>query len=80
MDFHGFYFELEKGASPCQTTIVSPKVRFLGDDVAVVTYIRLTQHLAADSEPKTSVFEETRVWQRQNGRWQHVHFHRSDNR
>jgi hypothetical protein len=21
--------------------------------------------------------EETRVWQRQNGRWKHVHFHRS---
>jgi hypothetical protein len=25
----------------------------------------------------TTATEETRVWQRKDGRWQHVHFHRS---
>ena len=26
---------------------------------------------------KGAAFEETRVWQRRDGRWRHVHFHRS---
>ena len=41
--FHRFYFDL--GASPAarNTTIASPVVKFCGDDVAVVAYIRLTQ-------------------------------------
>ena len=33
----------------------------------------------ADGRPETVRFEETRVWQRIGGRWQHVHFHRSAN-
>jgi len=27
--------------------------------------------------PVTIASQETRVWQRQDGRWKHVHFHRS---
>jgi calcium/calmodulin-dependent protein kinase (CaM kinase) II len=54
----------------------SPRVRLLGD-VAVVTYVRLNQRLAADGAPITIGSEETRVWQRLNGNWKHVHFHRS---
>ncbi len=46
-------------------------------DVALVTYTRLSQRASADSPPSTSVFEETRLWQRIDGRWLHVHFHRS---
>jgi calcium/calmodulin-dependent protein kinase (CaM kinase) II len=33
--------------------------------------------VSADGEPVTLGFEETRVWQRQSGKWKHVHFHRS---
>lgn len=46
-------------------------------DVAVVAYFRLTQVVDADGNPGTRGTEETRVWHRQNGRWKHVHFHRS---
>ena len=46
-------------------------------DVAVVTYVRLMQSLSESGTPVTSHFEETRVWQMQQGKWQHVHFHRS---
>jgi calcium/calmodulin-dependent protein kinase (CaM kinase) II len=46
-------------------------------DVAVVAYTRLNQRVDADSSPTTVGFEETRVWQRRDGRWRHVHFHRS---
>jgi calcium/calmodulin-dependent protein kinase (CaM kinase) II len=80
MEFHRFYFDLGGEASARKATISSPHVRLLGDDAAVVSYIRLVQYLAADGEPQTSRFEETRVWERQDGVWRHVHFHRSENR
>ena len=79
MEFHRFYFDLGAGASAKNTTISSPHVRLLGDAAAVVSYIRLVQHLTADGTPQTSRFEETRVWERQDGAWRHVHFHRSAN-
>jgi calcium/calmodulin-dependent protein kinase (CaM kinase) II len=55
--------------------MVSPHVRVMGD-VAVVTYIRLTQRMG-DGGATTAGHQETRVWQRRDGRWRHVHFHRS---
>lgn len=77
MAFHRYYFDLGDGSSPKQTTMASPHVRMLGDDAAVISYARLIQRLDADGAPFTMLTEETRVWQRQDGRWQHVHFHRS---
>jgi calcium/calmodulin-dependent protein kinase (CaM kinase) II len=76
MKFHHYYFNLGGGDGPRNTTLVSPKVRLLGD-VAVVTYVRLTQRINEADSPTTSAFEETRVWQKQDGAWKHVHFHRS---
>jgi len=76
--FHKFYFDLERGGGNRHTTLCSPKVRMLGDGAAVVTYVRLTQFVDDDRQPVTSSFEETRIWQRHDdGRWRHVHFHRS---
>ena len=77
MDFHRFYFDLQSKESPAQTSIIAPHVRRLGDDVTVVSYIRLIQHVSESNLPKTSCFEETRVWQCQDGQWRNVHFHRS---
>ena len=74
--FHRFYFDLGAGLGPYHTTMCSPRVRLMGD-VAVVTYVRLTQRLDAAGQPITSSTEETRVWQRQGDHWKHVHFHRS---
>lgn len=79
MLFHKFYFDLG-GNNPGRTTIASPHVRLLGSEVAVVSYVRLVQRADSESGPQTHHFEETRVWQRQNGNWRHVHFHRSANR
>lgn len=76
MDFHHFYFNLGGVKGAQQTTMVSPRVRVMGD-AAVVTYIRLNQRLNAERQPVTTGFQETRVWQRQAGRWRHVHFHRT---
>jgi hypothetical protein len=74
--FHRFYFDLGGAKRYHQTTMCAPHVRMLGD-VAVVSYVRLNQRVTADRSPITTRFQETRIWQRQEGRWKHVHFHRS---
>lgn len=77
MPFHHYYFELGAAKDPRQVTMASPRVRWLGADAAVVSYVRLVQKIGPDGTPQTAASEETRVWQRQAGRWRHVHFHRS---
>ena len=62
--------------------MASPKVRLLGQnkDVAVVTYIRLTQKSVEGGPAVTKAVEETRVWEKRKDSkagWMHVHFHRS---
>jgi calcium/calmodulin-dependent protein kinase (CaM kinase) II len=76
LDFHRFYFDIGSFRSQHRTTMCSPHVRVLGD-VAVVAYVRLNQRVGDNAAPVTVGFEETRVWHRQDGRWRHVHFHRS---
>ena len=74
--FHRFYFDLGGVHGRHQTTMAAPRVRLLGD-VAVIAYARLVQRLAPDGGSMTVATAETRIWQRQDGRWRHVHFHRS---
>jgi len=76
LEFHRFYFDLGTAEGPRNTSMASAKVRLMGE-VALVTYVRLVQSLDESGAPVTSHFEETRVWQQQEGRWRHVHFHRS---
>jgi calcium/calmodulin-dependent protein kinase (CaM kinase) II len=79
VDFHRFYFEKRGGggggASARQSSISSPSVRLIGD-AAVVTYVRLVQ-IYSEGRYATTAAEETRIWERQDGAWRHVHFHRS---
>ena len=77
MEFHHFYFYLGGSPAPHNVTVCAPHVRFLGQDVAIVAYVRIVQRLGDDGKPVTARSEETRVWQRQAGKWRHVHFHRS---
>ena len=78
---HKFYFDLagetSKGTSHVTTTLASPVVKMLGNDVAVVCYVRLVQKLDAAGSPVVACGEETRVWVRMASGWKHVHFHRS---
>jgi calcium/calmodulin-dependent protein kinase (CaM kinase) II len=76
LEFHRFYFKLGGARDPHQTTMAAPRVQLLGADVAVVTYVRLNQRVG-EGVPTTTATEETRVWHRRDGRWRHVHFHRS---
>jgi calcium/calmodulin-dependent protein kinase (CaM kinase) II len=77
LPFHEFYFKLPGNGTPRQSTMASPDVRVLSDTSAVVTYVRLTQKLDAQGAPVSVRAMETRVWQKQNGTWKHVHFHRT---
>ncbi len=81
LDFHHFYFRLGGGHraavdGPMNITVSTPHVRVMGD-VAVISFIRLVQKLDGSGSPVTARSEETRIWQRQGGRWRHVHFHRT---
>jgi calcium/calmodulin-dependent protein kinase (CaM kinase) II len=76
LGFHRFYFDLGGIHGRHQTTICSPHVRVMGD-VAVVCYARLIQRTGPDGGAVTVATTETRVWQRRDGRWRHVHFHRT---
>lgn len=76
MDFHRYYFKLGAARDPWNTEMARPHVRIMGD-VAVISYVRLNQRTSSDGQPTTRAVEETRVWQKQNGVWKHVHFHRS---
>jgi ketosteroid isomerase-like protein len=81
LPFHEFYFKLSgdaaKPATPATTTIATPVVKMLADDVALVAYVRLVQKLDAAGSPITVASEETRIWKRFATGWKHVHFHRS---
>lgn len=77
MAFHKFYFDLGASEEPRHTTMASPHVRMLGSDAAVVAYVRLVQKLGGDDKPITVATQETRIWQRIDGQWKHVYFHRS---
>ena len=76
LEFHQFYFEGQTSSRTTNTTMAAANVRLMGD-VALVCYTRLTQYFDASNSPMTRAVEETRVWQKINGRWKHVHFHRS---
>ncbi|KAG2440823.1 hypothetical protein HXX76_003678 [Chlamydomonas incerta] len=83
LDFHKYYFTMPS-APPAPdapkphvlNTMASPHVRVVGDSCAVVSYIRLTQKMV-NGAPVTVQAEETRVWEKKNGSWIHVHMHRS---
>ncbi len=79
--FHQTYFpeQPRPPARPGQEptiTISSPYVRLMCE-AAVIAYVRLVQSIDELGCHRTSVSEETRVWQRIGGVWKHVHFHRS---
>ncbi|MDA0334993.1 MAG: DUF4440 domain-containing protein [bacterium] len=78
LPFHRFYFELGTSSGAKNATMIAPQVRMLGADAALITYVRLTQQ-QTETGPVSRQCEETRVWQRRDGRWWHVHFHRSIN-
>ncbi|KAL7035526.1 hypothetical protein ACKWTF_008426 [Chironomus riparius] len=79
MDFHKFYFEnvLGKNYRAINTTILNPHVHLLGEDTACIAYVRLTQYVDKQGIAHSHQSEETRIWNKRDGKWQNVHLHRS---
>lgn len=77
MPFHKFYFDLGPATTARNVTMSQPHVRVAGDSCVILSYVRLTQSIDATGAPQTGRVEETRIWQKVNGAWKHVHFHRS---
>jgi len=80
VDFHRFYFDhfsALKQNKQTNVTILNPHIHLLGPDAACIAYIRVTQSIDKQGNAHTQQSEETRIWQRREGRWQNVHFHRS---
>jgi calcium/calmodulin-dependent protein kinase (CaM kinase) II len=81
LEFHKFYFDNSpvpsKNPKTVHTTMLNPHVHILGDESACIAYVRLTQFIDKNGVAQTRQSEETRVWQRKDGKWQCVHFHRS---
>ena len=79
--FHRFYFDLPAAApsgspTPIQVSMARTHIRWISADAAVLSYTRLTQKMV-DGAAVTASCCETRVWQRIDGTWKHVHVHRS---
>ena len=77
MAFHKFYFPATPSKAHKLVTMSQPHVRVMGTDAVVLSYVRLTQSVDASGSFVTGRMEETRVWQRIDGKWKHVHFHRA---
>ncbi|TMS40037.1 hypothetical protein L596_006473 [Steinernema carpocapsae] len=86
MDFHRFYFDTSASSSASSanrklqihTTLLNPNVHLMGEEGACIAYVRLTQYVDKNGEARTRQAQETRVWQKRNGRgWLCVHVHRS---
>ncbi|VDO93552.1 unnamed protein product [Soboliphyme baturini] len=82
MDYHKFYFnqmaaQLRLESRPSRTILINPVVYLMGEDAACVAYIRLTQLIDKQGIPQPRQVEETRVWQKRDGKWLCIHTHLS---
>jgi len=75
LDFHRFYFGPGGSRGKHRTTISSPMCHLAGD-VGVIAYVRLVQR-ESEGNFKSVAMAETRVWRKMDGKWKHIHFHRS---
>ena len=79
LEFHKYNMShLRFDRADHRTTLAEPRVRLIGPDVAIVTFTRINQRVTTEGQLAQFASLETRIWQKQAGKWKHVHFHRSD--
>ena len=78
LEFHKFFFDFPKPSTPVrfEVSMSDVNVKVTGH-VAVISYIRLVQKHDGQAYKLTKA-SETRVWEKKNGSWKMIHFHRSD--
>lgn len=72
----GFTVPLEKTVPAALTSLLNEKCKMLGPNAALVTYMRLVQSMV-NGAPQIKKSVESRVWQKVDGKWINVHFHRT---
>jgi len=83
LEFHKFYFDnspntgSQNSLKNIRSTVLNPHVHLLSDDAACIAYVRLTQWVDKNGIASSRRCEETRIWQKRDGKWHCVHFHRS---
>lgn len=78
IDFHlNLMKEKGKRLRPTQVSILTPRVQRFGN-IAIASYTRLNTVWDEDGEPEFDNCNETRVFERREGTWVMVHFHRSE--
>ncbi|KAJ3261811.1 hypothetical protein HK103_004762 [Boothiomyces macroporosus] len=78
MPFHKFFFpENALTDGDREVTMASPKIRILSKDrtSVLISYVRVNQRCKDNAQ--LSYFPETRIWSLIDGKWKHVHFHKS---
>lgn len=57
----------------------NPHVRLVGGDtIGIISYIRLNQIFDdTTQQPITTQYSETRIWEKRDNKWIHIHFHKS---
>uniref|UniRef100_A0A915HPA5 Calcium/calmodulin-dependent protein kinase II association-domain domain-containing protein n=1 Tax=Romanomermis culicivorax TaxID=13658 RepID=A0A915HPA5_ROMCU len=83
LDFHKFCFDnvhhsgkaSKHHAVRCR--VLNPCIHLMGDDHACIAYSCLVQYLDNSGVPSTCQSQETRLWQKRDGKWLCIHTHRS---
>lgn len=73
--FHLFFMEHSKIKDPYHLEIVNPIIRVYGD--TGYTAYTLIQNKLKDGNYVITQVNETRIFNKENGKWKMVHFHRS---
>lgn len=78
LEFHRFFFDipLAKTTPAPNTTLLNEKCKMLGQSAALVTYVRVVQSMV-NGAPQIKKSVESRVWQKVDGKWVNIHFHRT---
>lgn len=75
LDFHLFFMEHSMTKDPYHLEIVNPIIRIYGD--TGYTAYTLIQNKLKDGDYVITQVNETRIFNKENGNWKMVHFHRS---
>jgi len=67
---------LAKTTPAPNTTLLNEKCKMLGQSAALVTYVRVVQSMV-NGAPQIKKSVESRVWQKVDGKWVNIHFHRT---
>nr|QYL01390.1 CamkII [Dugesia japonica] len=82
IDYYKFLFNnvySKRDAKSVNMSILNPTIHILGDDCASIAFVKVVQIVDKNGSVTVGRGEETRIWQRKDGKWQNIHVHKSGN-